>query len=154
MMRRLALALLALAVSVGAEPAAPDVGAALAAIANGSNIEITTIGRRSGKRHTRPIWFVVEGSRVYVQAGKDGKTDWYQNLLAKPSAELRYEGYTFLTRATPVTDPGRVESIHALFRDKYTSAWLLSFVGSSIGQGKPVELVPESVTVGAPSSAR
>jgi deazaflavin-dependent oxidoreductase (nitroreductase family) len=151
-MRRLVAGLVALALPlcVGAEPTAPDIGAALAAIANGSNIEITTVGRRSGKKHARPIWFVVEGSRVYVQAGKDGKTDWYQNLLAKPSAELRYEGYTFLTRATPVSDPARVERIHGLFRDKYTSAWLLSFVGSSIGQGKPVELVPESVTVAAP----
>jgi deazaflavin-dependent oxidoreductase (nitroreductase family) len=155
-MRRLVAGLLALAlpVCVGAEPTAPDIGAALAAIANGSNIEITTVGRRSGKKHARPIWFVVEGSRVYVQAGKDGKTDWYQNLLAKPSAELRYEGYTFLTRATPVTDPARVERIHALFLDKYRSAWLLSFLGSSIGRGKPVELLPESVTVAAPPSAR
>lgn len=146
-MRRLAVALFALAVPVVAAPAAPDVGAALAALADGSNIEITTVGRRSGKRHTRPIWFVVEEGRIYVQAGREGKTDWYQNLLAKPSAELHHGGYTFRVRATPVTDPARVERIHALFLDKYRSAWLLSFLGSSIGRGKPVELVPESVTV-------
>ena len=41
----------------------------------------------------------------------------------------------------------RTEAIHRLFLKKYTSAWLLSFVGSSIGRGLPVELDPVAVAV-------
>jgi deazaflavin-dependent oxidoreductase (nitroreductase family) len=145
-----ALALLLVALAARAdEPVPPsDVDAALQRIADRSTIDITTVGRKSGKEHTKPIWFVVDDGKIVVQAGKDGKTDWYLNLQAKPAAMLRQGEYTFRARPTPVTDPARVEAIHELFLAKYTSAWLLSFVGSSIGRGKPVELTPVSLTVG------
>ena len=138
---------LAVAAAATAHAADADVATALAAIAKRSTIELTTTGRKTGKPHTKPIWFVVDGGKIVVQAGKDGKTDWYQNLLAKPEAEARQSEYAFRVRATPLVDAARVEAIHQLFLSKYTSAWLLSFVGSSIGRGKPVELTPLSVAV-------
>ena len=46
-----------------------------------------------------------------------------------------------------VTDAQRIEAVHKLFTAKYTTAWLLSFLGSSIGQGRPVALVPVAVSV-------
>ncbi|HZP41531.1 MAG TPA: nitroreductase/quinone reductase family protein [Candidatus Binatia bacterium] len=123
-----------------------DVATALERVRDQSTLDITTVGRKSGRRHTKPIWFVVDDGRIVVQAGKSGKTDWYRNLRKDPSVVVRTGGYTFQTTAVPVTDPKRVEAIHRLFLQKYTSAWLLSFFGSSIGRGLPVELVPESVT--------
>ena len=126
--------------------AGAEVAAALRHIESASDIEITTTGRRTGKPHTRTIWFVVDDGRILVQAGRGGRTDWYLNLKANPSVVLRQGDYRFEARATPVTDPARVEQVHALFLRKYTSAWLLSFVGSSIGRGSPVELTPTSVS--------
>jgi len=140
--------LLAAAVASHAdEPPLPEVAAALARIKDASTIELTTTGRKSGKQHMRPIWFVASDDEIVVQAGKDGKTDWYRNLLKTPTASVRQDGYVFRVRATPVTDAARVEAIHKLFVQKYTSAWLLSFLGSSIGRGRPVELAPVSVSV-------
>src|SRR5437899_205161 len=90
-------------------------------------------------------WMSAE--QVADQAGKDGKTDWYRNLTKTPTAVVRQDGYSFRVRAVMVTDAQRVEAVHKLFTAKYTTAWLLSFLGSSIGQGRPVELVPVAVSV-------
>jgi deazaflavin-dependent oxidoreductase (nitroreductase family) len=150
-MRALAAALLVLTlpgVAATDEPPLPEVAAALARVQDRSTIDLTTTGRKSGKEHTKPIWFVVSDGKIFVQAGKDGKTDWYQNLLKAPTGVARQDGYLFRVRAKPVTDPARVDAIHRRFIDKYTSAWLLSLVGSSIGRGKPMELAPVAVAVG------
>ena len=125
----------------------PEVATALSRIRDGSNIEITTTGRKSGKPHAKPIWFVVDGGRVFVQSGKDGKTDWYRNLQKTPAVTLKADRYSFRARGRTITDPKEVERVHTLFRDKYTSARLLSWVGSGIGQGLPVELTIDSVSV-------
>jgi len=130
----------------GNEPPLPEVATALARIRERSTIDLTTVGRKSGKPHTRPVWFVVDDGRILVQAGK-GKRDWYENLLKNPTAVVHEGEYQFRTHATPITDPGRTKHIHDLFLHKYTSAWLLSFVGSSIGRGQPVELQPLAVAV-------
>jgi len=135
------------ALAVAEEPPLPEVATALSRIARGSTIELTTMGRTTGKEHTKPIWFVVDDAKIVVQAGKDGKTDWYQNLLKSPTGVVREDGYTFRVHAKPVTDAGRTEAIHRLFLKKYTSAWLLSWLGSSIGRGRPVELEPVAVAI-------
>jgi hypothetical protein len=57
----------------------------------------------------KPIWFVVDGGKIVVQAGKDGKTDWYQNLAESPTATVRQGDYTFRVRAKRVEDSARVE---------------------------------------------
>ena len=150
-MRGLALLLGALclttAVFAGDEAPLPEVASALSRIKDGSNIEITTTGRKSGKPHTRPIWYVVDDAKILVQSGKDGKTDWYQNVKKTPAVTLKADSYTFRARGRLLTDPRDVERVRALFLDKYTSARLLSWVGSGIGQGLPVELTIDSVAV-------
>lgn len=148
-MRLVALALVlgATAVSIADEPPLPEVSAALERIRDASTVELMTTGRKTGKLHTRPVWFVVDGGKIVVQAGKDGKADWYRNLKANPVVTVRQGDYQFRTRAVPVEDPERVEAIHELIRKKYTSAWLLSLFGSSIGRGRPVELHPQAVAV-------
>lgn len=151
-MTRLALVAGLIAAVSGARaadpPPLPEVAAGLGRIKGASTIELTTIGRQSGRPHTRPIWFVVSNGKIFVQAGKSGTTDWFRNLKKTPAVTVRVGHYRFRARATPITDPARAEEIHRLFLQKYTSAWLLSFVGSSIGRGLPVELRPESVSVG------
>jgi deazaflavin-dependent oxidoreductase (nitroreductase family) len=132
-------------IALAGEPPLPEVAAALSRIERASTIELTTTGRKTGKEHTKPIWFVVSEQKIVVQAGKSGKTDWYRNLLKMPSGIVRQDGYSFRVRARQVTDPGRIGAIHRLFLKKYTSAWLLSFFGSSIGRGRPVELDPVAV---------
>ena len=107
-MRRLVTLLVLAAVAAVAaadEPPLPEVAAALSRIQDRSTIELTTTGRKSGNEHTKPIWFVVSDGKIVVQAGKDGKTDWYQNLVKTPTGVARQDAYLFRVRARPVTEP-------------------------------------------------
>jgi hypothetical protein len=137
-----ALAVVLVASVVPAADTDPRVTAALERIKDESTIELVTTGRKSGKQHVRPIWFVVGLGKVLVQAGKDGKTDWYLNLVKNPEAILRALDVKLRVRATPVTDAKRIAEVHRLFLKKYMTARVLSWFGSSIGRGKPVELEP------------
>jgi len=149
--RRCALVLVLVAIVLARpgradEPPLPEVATALGRIQDHSTIDLTTVGRKTGKPHTQPVWFVVDDGKILVQAGKS-KRDWYENLLQNPTVTVRQGEYQFRAHAKPVTDPARTKQIHDLFLHKYTSAWLLSFVGSTLGRGQPVELQPQAVAV-------
>jgi deazaflavin-dependent oxidoreductase (nitroreductase family) len=46
-------------------------------------IDITTVGRRSGKPRRTEIWFHNVGGRIYI-SGLPGPRGWYANLLSQP----------------------------------------------------------------------
>lgn len=46
-------------------------------------IDITTIGRKSGRSQRVEIWFKRVNGRTYI-TGTPGRRDWYANLLAQP----------------------------------------------------------------------
>ncbi len=110
----------------------------LARVATESTLEITTIGRKSGKPRTTPIWFVYDQGYLYIQSGKDGKTHWYRNLQKNPQMQLRIGQLVLTGSAQFVTDTNEIERVHDLFRSKYTFARVAGFVGSSVGHGKVV----------------
>ncbi|HEX5118595.1 MAG TPA: nitroreductase/quinone reductase family protein [Pseudonocardiaceae bacterium] len=48
---------------------------------------LTTVGARTGQRHTTPMMFHRDGDRIVVMASNAGATkapDWYRNLVADP----------------------------------------------------------------------
>ncbi len=111
---------------------------ALAQVANEATLEITTVGRKSGKPRTKPIWFVYNQGDLYIQSGKDGKTHWYRNLQKNPQMRLKIGQLTLTGKAQFVTDTAETERVHDLFRSKYSLARVAGFVGSSIGHGKVI----------------
>ena len=123
-----------------AEEVKPVAKADLEKVANESNVEITTTGRKSGNLHTKPIWFVYDQGHFYVQAGREGKTDWYLNLQKNPQLKLKIGSLILNGTAKFIEDAKETERIHGLFRAKYTGARLAGLVGSSIGHGKVVEV--------------
>ena len=50
---------------------------------------LTTLGRRTGRRHEIEIWFVAEGRTLYLLAGGRHRADWVRNLRATPAVEVR-----------------------------------------------------------------
>ncbi|MBM4257982.1 MAG: nitroreductase family deazaflavin-dependent oxidoreductase [Deltaproteobacteria bacterium] len=123
-----------------AQEATPVAKPDLEKVANESTVEITTTGRKSGKAHTKPIWFVYDQGRLYLQSGKGGKSDWYQNLKKNPQLTLKISSVTLNGKAKFIDDEKETERIHGLFRTKYVGARLAGMVGSSIGHGKAVEV--------------
>ena len=103
-----------------------------------SEVELSTTGRRSGQARTVTIWFVRDGERVYVQSGKEGKTDWYRNVIANPAVTLRFGALRLRGRALAVEDAGEAERVHGLFEQKYLSARVMGWFGGGFGHGKVV----------------
>src|SRR5437660_11044886 len=65
----------------------------------GSNeIEITVTGRTSGRSLTYPVWFALDGDKLYLIPVKGSDTDWYKNLRKTPAIRLQASGKTFTTR--------------------------------------------------------
>ncbi|RCK70381.1 nitroreductase family deazaflavin-dependent oxidoreductase [Desertihabitans brevis] len=80
-------------------------------------IDITTVGRRTGRPRRIEIFFYRAAGRTYLCSGAGGgATDWCANLRANP-------GFTFhlkhgvradlAARATPVTDPAERRAVLA-----------------------------------------
>ena len=86
-------------------------------------ITISVIGRKSGRKISAPVWFVLEDSnRLYLLPVQGSDTQWYKNLLHNPTIRISARGKEGEFRATPVTDPKVVESIIGAFRPKYGAA--------------------------------
>jgi deazaflavin-dependent oxidoreductase (nitroreductase family) len=111
-------------------------------LTEGWTLALTTTGRVSGQPRTATIWFVREGDVVYVQAGQDGRTDWYRNLLKTPDVTLAIGEERIAGRARPVEAPGEVERVHGLFMDKYWIARVLRAFGRTFGTGRVVAVEP------------
>jgi deazaflavin-dependent oxidoreductase (nitroreductase family) len=66
---------------------------------------LTTVGRRTGKRHTSPMMYVADDDRYLVIASNNGAAEdplWYLNLLAEPSVTVELPGQEFRADATPL----------------------------------------------------
>jgi deazaflavin-dependent oxidoreductase (nitroreductase family) len=51
-------------------------------------LRISTIGRRTGRRHDVTIWFAVDfDGRLFIATG-DGRRDWVKNVMKNPSVEV------------------------------------------------------------------
>jgi len=82
-------------------------------------IKISVIGRKSGHAISMPVWFVLEGDKLYLLPVQGSDTQWYKNLLNNPSIRISARGPEAEFKATPVTDRKTVASIVEKFRDKY-----------------------------------
>jgi deazaflavin-dependent oxidoreductase (nitroreductase family) len=63
---------------------------------------LTTIGRRSGRRHEVPLLYLRDGDTPVVIASYGGRPnypDWYLNLVARPEAEVQIRGHRHEVRA-------------------------------------------------------
>ena len=66
---------------------------------------LTTTGRKSGRKHTTPVVFTLEGERLLVYASKGGAPkhpDWYLNLVAQPDVVVEVGTDRYDATATPL----------------------------------------------------
>ena len=68
-------------------------------------VEITTIGRRSGRPRRIETWRYRTDGRFWL-TGSPGSRDWYANMLAHPEFTLHLQGLDLPVRGRAVTDPG------------------------------------------------
>ncbi len=82
-------------------------------------IEITVTGRMSGRSLSYPVWFALEGEKLYLIPVRGSDTEWYKNLRKTPTIRLEARGKTFTTSARLLTDQAQLGKVLEKFRDKY-----------------------------------
>ncbi len=82
-------------------------------------IKISVIGRKSGRTMSIPVWFVLEGEKLYLLPVQGSDTQWYKNVLQNPSIQIDARGVGGEFRAMPITDAKAVKSVIEKFREKY-----------------------------------
>src|SRR5574340_1640783 len=82
-------------------------------------IKISVIGRKSGRTISIPVWFVLEGNKLYLLPVQGSATQWYRNVLQNPSIRVDARGAEAEFRAAPLTSAKAVSSVVEKFREKY-----------------------------------
>ena len=82
-------------------------------------MELGVIGRKSGKEISRPVWFVLEGNKLYLLPVNGSETQWYKNVLKNPRVRVAARNEEAEFRAELLKDKNAVERIVEKFREKY-----------------------------------
>jgi deazaflavin-dependent oxidoreductase (nitroreductase family) len=82
-------------------------------------IHITVTGRKSGRPISVPVWFVLDGEKLYLLPVSGSDTQWYKNVLKNPSMGIDARGAKAELKAVSITDAKHVSSVVEKFRGKY-----------------------------------
>jgi deazaflavin-dependent oxidoreductase (nitroreductase family) len=88
-------------------------------LSRSSEITITVTGRKSGRAISIPIWFASDDKKLYLLPVQGSNTQWYKNVLEKPSIRVEARGAEAEVKAVPVTDDAGVSSVVVKFSAKY-----------------------------------
>src|SRR6266550_8472848 len=82
-------------------------------------INVSVIGRKSGRTISNPVWFVLDEDKLYLLPVQGSDTQWYKNVLKNPSIRVNARGAQGDFQAVPITDSAPVSSVVEKFREKY-----------------------------------
>lgn len=88
-------------------------------LARASEITISVTGRKSGRTISNPVWFALDGNKVYLLPVQGSDTQWYKNVLNNPAVRIDAYGAKAEVQAVPMTDAAQVKSVVEKFRAKY-----------------------------------
>jgi deazaflavin-dependent oxidoreductase (nitroreductase family) len=88
-------------------------------LSRANEITITVTGRKSGRSISNPVWFAFEGDQLYLLPVHGSNTQWYKNVLKKPSLRVEAGGAETELKVTPLQDSKQVSSVVDKFRKKY-----------------------------------
>jgi hypothetical protein len=64
-------------------------------------IKISVIGRKSGKTISIPVWFVLDGEKLYLLPVQGSDAQWYKNFSRTHRFGLTTEGWTQSSEPLP-----------------------------------------------------
>ena len=82
-------------------------------------IRISVTGRNSGRTISIPVWLVLEDGKLYLLPVHGSDTQWYKNVLKKPTIRIAAGGADVELQAVPITDRAQVAAVVEQFRGKY-----------------------------------
>jgi len=97
------------------------------ALRDRDEITISVIGRRSGRKITLPVWFVLGRTNLWLLPVRGSRNHWFRNLRANPALVVRAGRVRRAFRARPTRDRRLVRAVVRRFREKYTPAEIRRF---------------------------
>jgi deazaflavin-dependent oxidoreductase (nitroreductase family) len=88
-------------------------------LARHREITLTVTGRKSGRAISIPVWFVLEGRKLYLLPVTGSDTQWYQNVLKTPGIHIRADAAESALTVTPISEKAQVSSVIEKFRARY-----------------------------------
>ncbi len=82
-------------------------------------INISVTGRKSGRLISIPVWFVLDDDKLCLLPVLGSDTQWYKNVLKKPSIRIEAGGAEAEVKVVPITEAKQVSSVVDKFRNKY-----------------------------------
>jgi len=82
-------------------------------------LQITVIGRKSGREFSTPVWFVREGKTVFLMPVRGSKNQWYKNALKSKRIGISSGKVSLEISAKPINDAKRVAAVADKFRKKH-----------------------------------
>jgi len=86
------------------------------------DINISVTGRKSGRTISIPIWFALDGDKLYLLPVQGSDTQWYKNVLKKPLIGVHARDAEAEFHVVPITAAKQVSSVVEKFREKYGAA--------------------------------
>jgi deazaflavin-dependent oxidoreductase (nitroreductase family) len=65
---------------------------------------LTTTGRKTGRRRVTPLQYEEIDGLIHIGSARGTRADWYRNIKANPTVELRVRNKRFKGRGETVTD--------------------------------------------------
>ena len=82
-------------------------------------IKISVIGRKSGRKISIPVRFVMEAEKLHLLPVQGSDTQWYKNVRKNRLIGINARGVEAEFRAVPVTAEEAVRAVVDKFREKY-----------------------------------
>ena len=82
-------------------------------------VNISVVGRKSGRKISIPVWFVWEDGKLYLLPVYGSDTQWYKNVLKNPSMRIDVGGAEAEVKVAALTDGAQVSFVIEKFRGKY-----------------------------------
>ena len=91
-------------------------------LARTRQIKICVTGRKSGTTITIPVWFVLEGDKLYLLPVYGSETQWFKNLEKSRFLGIMAGGSAANFKPTLVRDGKILKAVVEKFRGKYGAA--------------------------------
>ncbi len=107
-------------------------------------VQLTTLGRKTGKPRRVTIWIGTDGKRLYIRSGQGMRRHWPQNLLSKGEGVVRLGTSEVKVNPRLITDPAEARAVSGHYRTKYGAFVRPSKPGEplTLGEQTTFELVP------------
>jgi hypothetical protein len=84
-----------------------------------SEVQITYIRSKNGRRRKLPVWFTLNQGRMELLPMHGEKTKWFVDVEKSGKIELEVSGWKKEAKPKTVRDSGRVDEIKGRFSAKY-----------------------------------